>query len=141
MIKFEWNAAKAATNIKKHGVSFEEAKSVFFDEFALQFFDQDNSKTEDRFLMLGMSNQTNLLLVCHCERDDGNTIIIGESYSFAGGLYKSINSGITFSELQPAGDIDALWRLISTNNNTEKIIVFNYFKFFFNKYNNFDKIN
>jgi hypothetical protein len=74
MIEFEWNAAKAATNIKKHGVSFEEAKSVFFDEFAVQFFDQDNSKTEDRFLMLGMSNETNLLLVCHCERNDGNTI-------------------------------------------------------------------
>ena len=74
MIKFEWNASKAATNIKKHGVSFEEAKSVFFDEFAVQFFDQDNSKSEDRFLMLGMSNETNLLLVCHCERDDGNTI-------------------------------------------------------------------
>jgi len=74
MIKFEWNAAKAATNIKKHGVSFDEAKSVFFDEFAVQFFDQENSETEDRFLMLGMSNKTNLLLVCHCERDDGNTI-------------------------------------------------------------------
>ena len=74
MMKFEWNAVKAATNIKKHGVSFYEAKSVFFDEFAMQFFDQDNSKTEDRFLMLGMSNKTNLLLVCHCERDEGNTI-------------------------------------------------------------------
>jgi uncharacterized DUF497 family protein len=74
MIKFEWNAAKAATNIKKHGVSFEEAKSVFFDEFALQFFDQEHYATEDRFLMLGRSNETNLLLVCHCERDDGNTI-------------------------------------------------------------------
>ncbi|MBU3006092.1 BrnT family toxin [Paraglaciecola arctica] len=60
MIKFEWNAAKATTNIKKHGVSFEEAKSIFFDEFAVQFFDQDNSKTEDRFLMLGKSNETNL---------------------------------------------------------------------------------
>ena len=46
----------------------------FFDEFAVQFFDQDNSTTEDRFLMLGMSNETNLLLVCHCERDDVNTI-------------------------------------------------------------------
>ena len=74
MIKFEWNAGKAATNIKKHGVSFDEAKSVFFDEFAVQFFGQDNSETEDRFLILGMSNETNLLLVCHCERDDGNTI-------------------------------------------------------------------
>ncbi len=74
MIKFEWDTAKAVTNIKKHGVSFEEAKSVFFDDFAVQFFDQDNSDTEDRFLMLGMSNETNLLLICHCERDDGNTI-------------------------------------------------------------------
>jgi len=74
MIKFEWNTAKALINIKKHGVSFDEAKSVFFDEFAVQFFDQENSTNEDRFLMLGVSNETNLLLVCHCERDDGNTI-------------------------------------------------------------------
>ncbi len=74
MIKFEWSTAKAVTNVKKHGVSFEEAKSVFFDDFALQFFDQENSDTEDRFLMLGMSNETNILLICHCERDDGNTI-------------------------------------------------------------------
>ena len=76
MIKFDWNALKAATNIRKHGVSFEEAKSVFFDDFALQFFDQVNSEVEDRFLMLGMSNETKLLIVCHCERDDGNTIRI-----------------------------------------------------------------
>jgi hypothetical protein len=74
MIKFEWNLTKALTNVKKHGISFEEAKSVFFDDFALQFFDQENSGTEDRFLMLGMSIETNLLLICHCERDDGNTI-------------------------------------------------------------------
>jgi uncharacterized DUF497 family protein len=66
MMKFEWNTAKAVTNIKKYGVSFEEAKSVFFDDFAVQFFDQENSGTEDRFLMLGMSNETNLLLICHC---------------------------------------------------------------------------
>jgi uncharacterized DUF497 family protein len=65
-MKFEWNTAKAVTNIKKYGVSFEEAKSVFFDDFAVQFFDQENSGTEDRFLMLGMSNETNLLLICHC---------------------------------------------------------------------------
>ncbi len=74
MIKFEWNEAKSKINIKKHGVSFEEAKSVFFDEFAVQFFDSENSDIEDRFLMLGMSNETNLLIVCHCERDNGNTI-------------------------------------------------------------------
>jgi uncharacterized DUF497 family protein len=76
MIKFDWNAVKVATNIRKHGVSFEEAKSVFFDDFALQFFDQAKSEVEDRFLMLGMSNETKLLIVCHCERDDGNTIRI-----------------------------------------------------------------
>ncbi|MGK0272053.1 MAG: uncharacterized DUF497 family protein [Cocleimonas sp.] len=76
MINFDWNPAKADTNIKKHGVSFEEARSVFYDEFAVQFFDQDNSDVEDRFLMLGMSNETNILIVCHCERDNGNTIRI-----------------------------------------------------------------
>ena len=76
MIKFNWNPAKADINIKKHGVSFEESRSVFYDEFAVQFFDQDNSDVEDRFLMLGMSNETNILIVCHCERDNGNTIRI-----------------------------------------------------------------
>jgi len=76
MIKFDWNPAKADINIKKHGVSFEESRSVFYDEFAVQFFDQDNSDVEDRFLMLGMSNETNILIVCHCERDNGNTILI-----------------------------------------------------------------
>ena len=76
MIKFDWNPAKADINIKKHGVSFEESRSVFYDEFAIQFFDQDNSDVEDGFLMLGTSNETNILIVCHCERDNGNTIRI-----------------------------------------------------------------
>ena len=57
MIEFTWNADKAAANLKKHGVSFEEAKSVFYDEFAVQFYDALHSATEDRFLMLGLSNQ------------------------------------------------------------------------------------
>lgn len=77
MIEFEWDAAKAASNIRKHGVSFEEAKSVFYDEFAVQFFDSENSELEeDRFLMLGLSSESRMLLVCHCERDSGNTIRI-----------------------------------------------------------------
>ena len=76
MIKFEWDSAKAETNVKKHKVSFEEAKSVFYDEFAIQFFDEDNSESEDRFLMLGMSNESRTLIVSHCERDQGNTIRI-----------------------------------------------------------------
>ena len=77
MIKFEWNSTKAASNLRKHGVSFEEAKSVFFDEFAVQFYDSDNSEVdEDRFLMLGRSIDSRVLIVCHCERDSGNVIRI-----------------------------------------------------------------
>lgn len=77
MISFEWDEAKAKSNIKKHGVAFEEAKSVFFDEYAIQFYDDESSQLEeDRFLMLGTSNESNLLLVCHCERQDGETIRI-----------------------------------------------------------------
>lgn len=76
MIKFEWNTVKATSNKKKHGVSFEEAQSVFYDEFAVQFFDEDNFESEDRFLMLGFSNEARLLIVCHCERGQGNIIRI-----------------------------------------------------------------
>ncbi|WP_395341253.1 BrnT family toxin [Ningiella sp. W23] len=75
MIKFEWDSAKAESNIEKHGISFEEAKSVFFDEFALQFYDDSNSGIEeDRFLLLGTSIESRILLVCHCERCDGEII-------------------------------------------------------------------
>jgi len=76
MIRFEWNVAKAASNEKKHGVTFEEAKSVFYDDFAIQFFDDENSELEDRFLILGLSNQSKILLICHCEQDSGNLIRI-----------------------------------------------------------------
>lgn len=76
MIEFEWDTAKAATNIKKHGISFEEAKSVFYDEFAVQFLDEEHSGDEDRFIILGMSKRAQLLMVCHCERDAGNVIRI-----------------------------------------------------------------
>ncbi|MBC7756700.1 MAG: BrnT family toxin [Bdellovibrio sp.] len=76
MIKFEWDAAKSESNSKKHGVSFEEAQSFFYDEFAVQFFDEQNSNVEDRFLMLGFSDKARLLIVCHCERNQGNIIRI-----------------------------------------------------------------
>ena len=76
MIKFEWDTDKASSNKKKHGVSFEEARSVFCDEFAVQFYDEENSDSEDRFLMLGFSDEARLLIVCHCERNDGNIIRI-----------------------------------------------------------------
>ena len=76
MIKFEWDEAKAAANLKKHQVSFEEAKSIFYDEFGVQFFDEDHSSGEERFLMLGLNSGAKLLIVCHCERDQGATIRI-----------------------------------------------------------------
>jgi uncharacterized DUF497 family protein len=76
MIKFEWDPTKAASNLKKHQVSFDEAKSVFYDEFAVQFFDEEHSSNEGRFLMLGLSAGARLLIVCHCERQDGQVIRI-----------------------------------------------------------------
>ncbi|MDP2825190.1 MAG: BrnT family toxin [Sulfuritalea sp.] len=76
MVKFEWDSAKATANVRKHGISFEEAQSVFYDEFAVQFFDEEHSGNEERFLLLGMSTGARLLLVCHCERDAENIIRI-----------------------------------------------------------------
>lgn len=76
MTRFDWDPAKAASNFKKHGVSFEEAQSVFYDDFAIQFFDETHSSEEQRFLMLGMSSGARLLLVCHCERNGGGVVRI-----------------------------------------------------------------
>jgi len=76
VVKFEWNPSKAQSNLKKYGVSFEEAKSIFYDELAIQFYDNDNSESEDRFIMLGISNELNILTVCHCERQEGEIIRI-----------------------------------------------------------------
>jgi len=67
-IRFEWDAEKNRKNKRKHGVSFEEAQTVFLDENAIRFFDPDHSTDEDRFLMLGMSFQLRALVVCHCFR-------------------------------------------------------------------------
>lgn len=69
MINFRWNPSKAKSNFKKHGVSFEEAQSVFYDEFALQFYDEESS-VEDRFILLGLSNLSRILVVVHCERGE-----------------------------------------------------------------------
>ncbi len=79
MIKFEWDPTKAASNLKKHQVSFDEAKSVFYDEFAVQFFDEEHSSLEERFLMLGLSASAKLLIVCHCEREHGQVIRINSA--------------------------------------------------------------
>ena len=76
MVNFSWDQAKAQSNLKKHGVSFEEARSVFYDEFAVQFYD-DESSDEDRFILLGLSNLSRVLVVVHCERGaDGDEVRI-----------------------------------------------------------------
>jgi hypothetical protein len=76
MIRFEWHPGKAAANLKKHQVSFVEAQTVFYDDFAVQFFDEEHSDEEERFIMLGMSVHSRLLIVCHCERGGGEIIRI-----------------------------------------------------------------
>jgi hypothetical protein len=75
-LKFQWDDTKAEENIIKHGISFDEASSVFYDPFAAQFYDDENSEWEDRFLMLGISSNLNLLMICHCFRESDSIIRI-----------------------------------------------------------------
>lgn len=75
-VRFEWDEHKASVNAKKHGVSFEEARSVFVDEYAKLIDDPDHSEDEERFVLLGLSSALRLLLVCHCHREAGNVIRI-----------------------------------------------------------------
>jgi len=65
MISFTWDSRKNATNRRKHGVSFEEARTVFYDEYAVRYFDPDHSHGEDRFLMLGIASSLRVLIVNH----------------------------------------------------------------------------
>jgi len=73
-IRYEWDAAKAKTNLRKHGISFEEARTVFYDEQAVQYFDPDHSIEEDRFILLGMSFRLRVIVVCHCFRESESVI-------------------------------------------------------------------
>ena len=75
-LHFEWDERKATANVKKHGVSFEEAKSAFYDEPAKIIDDPDHSEDEERFVLLGLSSALRLLVVCHCYRGDGGVIRI-----------------------------------------------------------------
>lgn len=76
MIKFEWDENKNRTNQKKHGISFIEAKTVFYDDEALVIDDPEHSEEEERFIILGLSNKANLLVVCHCYRASETVIRI-----------------------------------------------------------------
>ena len=72
---FEWNARKAAGNLRKHGVSFDEAASVFFDPLSATCDDPDHSLEEKRFVTFGVSSSGHLLVVAHEDRDDATRII------------------------------------------------------------------
>jgi uncharacterized protein len=73
---FRWDPKKDAHNQEKHGVSFEEAKSVFYDEDARLINDPDHSEEEDRFILLGLSTSLRMLVVCHCYRENESVIRI-----------------------------------------------------------------
>jgi uncharacterized DUF497 family protein len=76
MISILWDDRKNEVNKKKHGVSFDEAKTVFYDENAIRYYDPDHSDDEDRFLMVGVSQKLRILIVCHCFREDDSVIRI-----------------------------------------------------------------
>lgn len=75
-LRFEWDETKNDTNKQKHGVSFEEAQSVFYDSEALLIHDPEHSQDEDRFIILGFSDRARLLIVCHCYRESESVIRI-----------------------------------------------------------------
>ena len=74
-VRFEWDPNKAAINLETHGVSFEEATTVFGDPLAVTFFDPDHSEDEDRFLTFGESEDNRLLAIVHTDRDESSRII------------------------------------------------------------------
>ncbi|MBW2658663.1 MAG: BrnT family toxin [Deltaproteobacteria bacterium] len=75
-IKFEWDKRKEIMNVKKHGVSFEDARTVFYDDSAIQFYDPDHSDQEDCFILLGLSLKPQVLVVCHCFRESETVVRI-----------------------------------------------------------------
>jgi uncharacterized DUF497 family protein len=93
-LRFEWDPGKATLNFKKHGVSFDEARTVFFDERARLIDDPDHSDGEDRFILLRLSSAMRVVLVCHCLRGEDQLIRIisarkatpRESKSYVGGV-------------------------------------------------------
>lgn len=76
MLRFEWDPKKAVANFRKHGVSFDDAQTVFANEHAKLIDDPDHSDEEDRFVLPGLSSSLRVLVVCHCYRAEGTVIRI-----------------------------------------------------------------
>jgi len=75
-LRFDWDEQKSLSNNAKYQVSFEEARSVFFDNNARVIIDPDHSDNEDRFIILVISNKLRLLVVCHCYRENDEVLRI-----------------------------------------------------------------
>ena len=73
-LHFDWDPAKAAANVRKDGISFEEAETAFLDDHALILPDPDHSGEEDRFLLLGLSSALRVLVVVHCYRERATSV-------------------------------------------------------------------
>lgn len=76
MLQFEWDENKNTINKKKHGISFEEAETAFYDDEAVVISDPEHSQDEERFILLGFSAMARLLMVCHCIRGENDIIRI-----------------------------------------------------------------
>jgi len=76
VMRFEWDPRKGAANRRKHGVTFDEAESVFFDDAARLYDDPDHSAEEERYLLLGLSVELRVLVVAHCVRERGEVVRI-----------------------------------------------------------------
>ena len=75
-LRFDWDQRKNRSNQTKHAISFEEARTAFYDENARVLADPDHSEEEDRFILLGLSTTLRLLVVCHCHRESDEVIRI-----------------------------------------------------------------
>ena len=75
-MRFGWDERKARSNEEKHGISFNEAETVFYDENARLLYDAEHSSEEDRYVLLGISESLSLLVVCHIYKEDEETIRI-----------------------------------------------------------------
>ena len=73
-LRFEWDPVKAAANLRKHGVSFDEAETAFSDEHALLLDDTEHSAHEDRFVLIGLSAALRMVVVCHCYHEGADVI-------------------------------------------------------------------
>ena len=97
-MRFEWNETKNVSNFKKHMVWFEEAQTIWADSSSIELFDDDHSDHEDRFVRIGHSSDSKLLLVVFCERDSGNVIRLISARKATKKERKDYEEGIWFEK-------------------------------------------